>query len=174
MSDEKKETPEEEAGEKKSGGIGKLVVWLLVAIVSIGGGFATPLVIGQLTQEKSDDQEEVPVEEPEIEEESDYIDFDEVVVNLREQQFSRYLKLNFTLEVPKSKKLEIEETIKVKKAVLLNHINLHFAEITTEDLKGKFGQNKIRRTMHGYFNEVLFEDGHEYILDILFRELHVQ
>ena len=170
MSDEN-ETPAEE---KKSGGIGKLVVWLLVAVLSIGGGFATPLVIGQLTKEKPEGEEEVLIEEPELDEESDYIDFDEVVVNLREQQFSRFLKLNFTLEVPQSKKVEVEEKLKVKKAVLLNRINLHFAEITTEDLEGKFGQNKIRRTMHGYFNEVLFEDNHEYILDILFRELHVQ
>lgn len=167
-------TTEENAEEKKSSSVVKLIIWLFVAIASIGGGFATPMLIGQLTAEKEEDPNAVVQEEPEIEEESEYIDFDEVVVNLREQQFSRYLKMNFTMEVPKSKKLEIEEKLELKKAVLLNKINLHFAEITTEDLKGKFGQNRIRRSLHGFFNEVLFEDGQEYILDILFRELHVQ
>ena len=165
------ENPEEEP--KKPGGIISLIIWLVVALVSIGGGFATPIMIGQFSGEPTD--EVAPVEEEEVlEEESEYIDFDEVVVNLREQQFSRFLKMNFTLEVPKSKKLEIEELLELKKAVLLNHINLHFAEISTKDLEGKFGQNRIRRAMHDYFNEVLFEDGKEWILDILFRELHVQ
>ena len=48
------------------------------------------------------------------------------------------------------------------------------AEKGTEDLRGKFGRNRLRREMHDYFNKVLFEDGIERIQDVLFSEFHVQ
>ncbi len=162
----------EQAG-KSGGSLMKIVIWLVVAIISIGGGFAAPIVIAQLNQPGADNPTpEALAVDPE--EESDYINFEEVIVNLSEQQFSRYLKLNFSLEVPKSQKLEIEKKINARKAVLLNRINSHFAEVKTDDLKGQFGQNRIRRVMHDYFNEILFDDGIERITDILFRGLHVQ
>lgn len=167
-SEEQDEQPPE-----KSGGMVKLLIWLVVAIVSIGGGFAAPIVIAQLDASAQD----APSRDtyvPDPEEELEYIDFDEVIVNLSEQQFSRFLKLNFSLEVPKSQRLDIEKKIEAKKAVLLDRINAHFAEVKTDDLKGKFGQNRIRRIMHDYFNEILFDDGIERITDILFRGLHVQ
>ena len=163
----------EESAKSTSGSMIKIVIWLVVAIISIGGGFAAPIVIAQLNDPAAE-TEPADVYVPDPEEESEYIDFQEVIVNLSEQQFSRYLKLNFSLEVPKSQKLEIEKKIEARKAVLLDRINAHFAEVKTEDLKGKFGQNRIRRTMHGYFNEILFDDGIERITDILFRGLHVQ
>ena len=56
----------------------------------------------------------------------------------------------------------------------MNRIINHISEIRIEDLKGTFGVNRLRREMHDYFNEVLFEDGVERIKDVLFRELHVQ
>ena len=159
-------------GEKKSGSMGKILIWLVVVSVSIGGGFATPLVIAKWNQpvDKADEGPDVPDPNEEV----DYIDFDEVVVNLGDSRFSRYLKLKFSLEVPKSQKVEIEQLIKAKKAVLMNRIISHISEIKIDDLKGAFGQNRLRREMHDYFNEILFQDGIERIKDILFREFHVQ
>lgn len=161
-------------GKKSSGSVMKIIIWLVVVIVSIGGGFATPIVIGQLTGEDEEEQTPVIIEQPEPEKDVEYIDFDEVVVNLREQDFSRYLKIKISLEVPKSQKADIEAKIEARKAVLLDRINMHFAEVTTEELKGQFGHNRLRREMHDYFNEILFDDGIERVQDILFRGLHVQ
>ena len=169
MADEEKKEGDDE---KKSGSLGKILIWLVVVSISIGGGFATPLVIAKLSQpaEKTEDGPAVPDPDEEV----DYIDFDEVVVNLGDSRFSRYLKLKFSLEVPKSQKAEIETLIETKKAVLMNRIISHISEIKIDDLKGAFGQNRLRREMHDYFNEILFKDGIERIRNILFREFHVQ
>lgn len=160
----------DDAAPKK--GVMKIVIWLVVAIISIGGGFAAPFVVAKMNAEPIEEPE--PVTEIDPDAEMEYIDFDEVVINLSEQQFSRYLKLNFSLEVPKTERMEIEKLIESRKALLLDRINAHFAEVHSDDLKGRFGQNRIRRQMHDYLNEILFDDGVEKIQDILFRQLHVQ
>ena len=169
MADEEKN---EGKAEQKSGSLGKILIWLVVVSMSIVGGFATPLVVAKLTAPPVEKADGPKVPDPD--EEVDYIDFDEVVVNLGDSHFSRYLKMKFTLEVPKSQKMEIEQLIETKKAVLMNRIINHISEIKIEDLKGTFGVNRLRREMHDYFNEILFDDGVERIKDVLFRELHVQ
>jgi flagellar basal body-associated protein FliL len=162
---------DEENVPKKGSSITKIAIWLVVALASIACGVATPLAIAKFGAESSPSELTLT---PDPDAELDYIDFEEVIVNLREQQFSRFLKINVSLEVPKDQKMEIEKLVEARKAVLLDRINLHFSEVTTDDLKGKFGQNRIRREMHGYFNQILFDDGVELIRDILFRNLHVQ
>ena len=42
------EQPDSGAGKKKSGGIMKIAIWLVVVLASVGGGFATPLLIAKL------------------------------------------------------------------------------------------------------------------------------
>ena len=98
----------------------------------------------------------------------------EVTVNLDEARFSRFLRLSFSLQVAKSQKAEIELMVEEKAVVFKNWIQIQLAEKGTEDLKGKFGRNRVRRELQDYFNEVLFEDGVERVQDILFNEFHVQ
>lgn len=169
MSDEAQESEQP----KSSGMMIKLLVWLVVSVFAIGGGVATPFVIASLT---SDDKTEEKAEmaEPDPEEEVDFIDFDEVTVNLDEARFSRYLRINFSLQVAKSQKEEIEKKIEAKTTIFKNWIQVQVAEKTTEDLRGKYGRNRLRREIHDYFNKVLFADGIERIQDVLFREFHVQ
>ncbi len=159
--------------EKKSGSMMKMIIWLVVIVASIGGGFATPLVVAQFTA-ASEKQDESKMDVPDPTEEVEFIEFDEVVAVLGNSRFSRYLKMNFSLQVAKSQRLEIEEKIKAREAVLKNRIISHVAEISAEDLEGQFGHNRLRREMHDYFNEILFDDGIERIQDVLFRELQVQ
>ncbi len=159
--------------DKKSGSMMKIVIWLVVVMLSIGGGFATPLLIAQLN--KPADQNQKPeTAAPDPTEEVEFIDFDEVVAVLGNSRFSRYLKMNFSLQVAQSQKLDVEQKIEKRKALLTNRIISHVAEISAEDLEGKFGHNRLRREMHGFFNEILFDDGIERIQDVLFRELQVQ
>ena len=159
--------------EKKSGSMMKMVIWLVVVMVSIGGGFATPLIVTKFTA-AAEQPEEPEMNAPDPDEEVEFIEFDEVVAVLGNSRFSRYLKMNFSLQVAKSQRLEIEEKIAARNAVLKNRIISHVAEISAEDLEGQFGHNRLRRDMHNYFNEILFDDGIERIQDVLFRELQVQ
>jgi flagellar FliL protein len=159
--------------DKKSGSMGKIMIWLVIVAFSIGGGFATPLLIAQLSQ-PVDESQATQLAQPDPNEEVEFIDFDEVVAVLGNSRFSRYLKMNFSLQVAKSQKLKVEELIEKRKALLTNRIIAHVAEIDTEDLEGKFGHNQLRRKMHSFFNEILFDDGIERVQDVLFRELQVQ
>jgi flagellar basal body-associated protein FliL len=158
--------------EKKSGSMKKIVIWLVVVTVSIGGGFATPLLIAKLNSpvdQSALSESEVPDPEDEVE----FIDFDEIVAVLGKSKFSKYLKINLSLQVAKSQRLDIEKKIEARTAVIKNRIIAHVAEISSEDIEGKFGHNQLRRELHGFFNEILFDDGIERVQDVLFRELQV-
>lgn len=163
---------------KKSGGsLGTIILWLVVVVVSVGGGLATPFAIAKFNRSaaaSASDKPELDMAEPDPEEEVEFIDFDEVTVNLDEARFSRYLRINFSLQVAKSQKAEIEKKIEAKKVIFKNWIQIHVSEKTTEDLRGKFGRNQLRREMHDFFNKVLFDDGIERVQDVLFKEFQVQ
>lgn len=167
------EPPVEGEAKKPKGKMGKLVVWFVVLTASIGGGFATPLLVAKFTSEAKVEKE-VKEEKDDPNEEVEYIDFDEVVAVIGKSKFSRYLRLVMSLQVAKSKRKEVEDKIKAKTAVLRNRIIAHIAEITEEDLAGQHGHNQLRRQIHRFFNELLFDDGIERIQDVLFREFQVQ
>lgn len=158
---------------KKPGALRGLAIWFLVVTVSVGGGFATPLVVAKLSAgPASGSGATTPQLDPN--EEVEYIDFDEIVAVLGKSKFSRYLKLSISLQVPKSQRLTVEKRIAARNAVLRNRIIAHIAEITEEDLAGQHGHNLLRRNILSYFNEILFDDGIERIQDVLFREFQVQ
>jgi flagellar protein FliL len=158
---------------KSGGSLGKLILWFSVVLVSVGSGFATPLLVAQFqTNQSAENKSAGTLSNPK--EEAQYIDFDEVVAVLGKTKFSRYLRLVISLQVAKSQRVEVEKKIKAKSAVLRNRIIAHIAEVTEEDLAGQQGHNQLRRQIHHFFNEILFEDGIERVQDVLFREFQVQ
>ncbi len=168
-----------EAGEKKTGK-GGLIKTAVVGVLAIGAGAAAPIVMQKLnppTQTQSDETKAKPVSTlaiPEANDKVTYIEFEEVVVNLNEPRFNRYLKLSLSLQVAESQKTEIEKLLTERKAVLKNWLISHIADKTAEDIKGKFGHNRLRREVHDFFNATLFDDGIERIQDILFRDFGIQ
>jgi flagellar basal body-associated protein FliL len=164
---------ESEEQEEKPKGKGGLIVMMLVSVCAIGAGISLPLVVTQLSANSSPAEAEETMAEPELDEEVDFIPFDEVTVNLDEARFSRFLRINFSLQVAKSQREEIEEMVTAKELIFKNWIQIHLAEKSVEDLKG-FGRNQIRRELQDFFNKVLFDDGIERIQDVLFGEFHVQ
>jgi len=164
---------EESESPATTGSKGKVLLWLVIVVFAISGGVATPILIAQMSSTK-DQPDPVPVVDPIVEEEVDFIDFDEVTVNLDEARFSRFLRLSFSLQVGKSQKADIESKVNAKKAVFKNWIQVHLAEKSTDDLRGTFGRNQVRREILDFFNKYLFEDGIERIQDILFNEFYVQ
>jgi len=167
---EESETTEGEAESPKKGG---MLVWIVVMVISIVGGAATPIVIAGLSS-KDSEPDKTEVVELDPEEEFEFIEFDEITVNLDEARFSRYLRINFSLQVGKSQMIEVQKQLDAKTTICKNWLQTHIAEKSTDDLRGRYGRNRLRREIHDYFNEVLFSDGIERIQDVLFSEFHVQ
>jgi flagellar basal body-associated protein FliL len=168
---EESETPED--GEAASGKKGGMLIWIVVMVISIVGGAATPIVLAGLGS-KEGEPEKAEVIELDPEEEFEVIEFDEVTVNLDEARFSRYLRINFALKVGKSQMVEVQKQLDAKSIICKNWLQTHIAEKSTDDLRGRYGRNRIRREILDYFNEALFADGIERIQDILIIEFHVQ
>lgn len=156
----------------RSSSLMQILAFGLIGIIAVAAGAGAPLVVKQFM---SGDTEESPtMAAPDANEEIAFIPFDEVTVNLEEARFSRFLRINFQVQVALSQKAEIEARIEAKKAIFKNWLQIHLSEKSTEDLKGRFGRNQVRREMQDFFNEVLFDDGIERIQDVLFEEFHVQ
>ncbi len=168
MADESQE-PEASGGKK-----GGMLIMIVVVMLAIGGGVMTPFVVAKITTPADPSKVVKGMAEPDPEEEVEFIPFDEVTVNLEENRFSRYLRMNFSLQVAKSQRVEIEAKVKAKSVIFKNWIQIHIAEKSTDDLKGTSGRNRVRREMQDFFNKVLFDDGIERIQDVLFDEFHVQ
>lgn len=164
-------TEENQKPEKQMGLMAKLLIWVVVILISTGGGFATPFLLAQFATSDPSDTQRLdfdPNEPPE------YIDFPEIVAVLGQSRLSRYLKIQLTLQVPKSQRAAIEKKIENRQAVLRNRVIAFVADVSEEDIAGQQGQNRLRREFQAFFNQALFEDGVERIQDIFFREFQVQ
>ena len=171
-------TNEEGDTPKKKGGLKKLLIWIVVAVIGIGAGFATPIMLMSGPTEIDEPQEntlpenQLPVPDPG--EEVDFLPFNEVVVNFNDPRASRYLKLKFSLQVAKSQADDITKLLEEKHDILINWLIGHIADKRVEDIRGTQGTNRLRREIHDSFNGLLFSDGIERIQDVLFQELNIQ
>ena len=155
----------------------RFLVWGFVVAIGIGAGFATPLVLSGGNQTKTTPVGQNGVEKldfPEPDDESAFIDFGELVVNFNDPRISRYIKLQFSLQVAKNHELKIKEFLDSKKQILTDWVIGHVADKQLEDIRGKQGHNRLRREIHDRFNHVLFSDGIKRIQDVLFTEFNVQ
>lgn len=161
---------------KKSGGLGKLIVWGVVFILGVGTGVATAMFV--LPSGGKNEANLVPMVEkmdiPEPDDKPGFIEFDEVVVNLNDARYSRFVTCKFSLQIADSQKAAIEPLVEDYKAVLTNWLIAHLRDKKLEDVRGKLGHNTLRREIHDKFNETLFTDGIERVQDILFQDFKVQ
>ena len=103
-----------------------------------------------------------------------FVPFGEVVVNLADQRMSRYLRLNITMQVKTSDSEQATADVETHKAILRNWLLGYLSNLQLEDIRGASGQNRIRREIQNYFNEVLSADGVDVVQDILFEDFTVQ
>ena len=162
---------------KKSGGmLGKLIVWGVVFVMGAGTGVAVPMFI--LPSDSKEESQAVVDENrmdiPEPDEELAFVDFDEVVINLNDDRYSRYLTCTFSLQIAASQQEAIQKLVDDKNVVLKNWLIAHLRDKKLEDVRGKLGHNLLRREIHDKFNEMLFTDGIERIQDVLFQDFKVQ
>jgi len=156
---------------KKSGTMGGVLVWVVVLVFSVGGGFATPWLVQYLNQASSQSAGQLDFDPNEP---SEYIDFPEIVAVLGQTRLSRYLKIQMTLQIPKSQRQIIEKKVDAKTAVLRNRVIAFVADLSEEEIAGQQGQNRLRREFQAFFNQILFDDGIERVQDVFFREFQVQ
>ncbi|MEK6257823.1 MAG: flagellar basal body-associated FliL family protein [Planctomycetota bacterium] len=103
-----------------------------------------------------------------------FVPFGRIVTNLNEQTLTKYLSLEITLQTDAAHEVELNEAIETRKPILSTWLTSHLADKTLEDIRGKVGVNRLRREIQDNFNSLLFTDGHERVLDVLFEEFHVQ
>lgn len=201
---EKQENPKPTEGEPKqkqpeTGRNNNLLGWMIMAAVVIfcaGGGLGLSRLLAgvfnkgeQVTsagkhgggeKEKSKETKKAHGEEKDEKGESAeskiwYYDLDPVIANLNEPGATRYIRAVVTLQIspdlsPEKGKALLDE----KKPLLINWLNIFFAGLSIEDVRGDKNQKIIQSQILDSFNEKLFPDAKPQIAGILFKEFAVQ
>ena len=157
-----------------SPGKGSPIPWILVTLLCGGIGMAVPYFMPASPETSADEPRSQPVIEMPDPENTTYVDFESVVVNLDEGNLTRYLRVGVTLQVPKEQEAEIVRKIGEKKAVLKNWLLNQISDKDLDEIRGGAGQNRLRREVRDQFNTVLFPDGYDRIFSVLFNEYNVQ
>ena len=172
------EESQEKSNEKQSGGrAAKLMVWGIVFVLGIGTGVSVPLFVlpSQSNAASGSSASQIgKMDIPEPDDKTAFVDFDEVVVNLNDVRYSRYVTCTFSLQVANSQKNAIQLLVDDQSVVLKNWLIAHLRDKKLEDVRGKLGHNTLRREIHDRFNTILFTDGIERIQDVLFQDFKVQ
>lgn len=168
------EPENEEEGVEEPEGKSSVLPWIAVGILCTGGGAAIPFLFPAGAPLKGNVEETEPSYELPAVEDTTFVPFEEVVVNLDDGRMTRFLRVGVTLQVAKDKEAEITALLETKKPVLKNWLLSQISEKTLEDIRGPAGQNRLRREIRDQFNMVLFPDGFDRIYDVLFDEFGVQ
>lgn len=157
------QTPEPVAEPPRRSLVG-LMAMILVPLMTGGLGAAIPWWIA--TQERK------PVEAGKLE--TTVISFGEVVANLSEGKMNRYLRLRISLLIGKEDQLELEKQLVVDGPLIKNWMLSHLSDKSLEDIRGKSGQNMLRREILDQFNRTVARNGKDRVFDVLFEEFNVQ
>ena len=170
------ETNEEKEDEKDDGGgKGGVLPYLIVGIVCTGIGVAVPFFISSPADGETETEvvEPPPYELPNVED-TVFVPFGEVSVNLDDGQLNRFLKIGVTLQVAKDQEQDLTTLLETKNPVLKNWLLSHLSDKDLEQIRGAAGQNRLRREIRDHFNTVLYPDGYDRIYDVLFDVFAVQ
>lgn len=103
-----------------------------------------------------------------------FLPYREVTVNLDEARMNRYLRLKIALYIREADEHVVTSAINKKDLILRNWLVSHLSDKELDAIRGKAGQNMLRREIRDYFNATLFEDNYDRIYDVLFEEFNVQ
>jgi flagellar basal body-associated protein FliL len=166
---ERAENEESAPERRKSGSMKSLLVWGVVGVVSIGGGFATPFAIDHFSGESAIAGTSGTSAAPPA-----LVEFGEVVVNLNESRLNRYLKLNISLMTDEASSMQLTERVEKNKPILKSWLLGHLADKAMDDIRGATGQNQLRREIQNHFNAIMFPEGSQKVHNILFQEFNIQ
>lgn len=166
MAEDTGENQENEA--KKSG----LISLLIVAIVSVSAGIATPLLWDAFMTTEVAAKNEPELEEPEAP--PVFIPFEDVTVNLDSTTLNRFLHVKIALQIKEKDQKEVEADLLARKQVLKDWLLGYLRDQKLEDIRGASGHNRLRRDIGDQINAMLYADGPEKIHRVLFEEFNVQ
>ena len=121
-----------------------LILWIIVPVVAAGAGFASSVALFGTKVETETNTS--PLAAPDAEQ-SAYIPFDAVTVNLNQNQLNRFLKISLTLQVRKTEEEEIRKLLDLYRPVLRTWMLSYLSELSLDDIRGAAGQERIRREM---------------------------
>lgn len=152
-----------------NGGKKGIIVWILLAVGAVGAGAAAPWILGShrsetQTQKKA---EAAPTKQTAI-------PFDDVVVNLGEDRFHRYLRVKLMVAVEEPDAREVTELLAQHKAFLKSWLIGYLSDQTSAEVGRKVGVNRLRREIRDEFNARLYPNGEEKVVEILFDMFVVQ
>lgn len=151
------------------------VVWLLLLIFSASVGFAVPFVLPvEDEKEKAEEEKTPPVFEMLNSDQTMAVPFGEVTVNLDEGRMNRYLRLKISVLISKDEEKLVMDAMASKTPILKNWLLSHLSDKTMDEIRGKAGQNMLRREIRRQFNETMFTDRRDHIYDVLFEEFNIQ
>ena len=87
---------------------------------------------------------------------------------------NRYLRLRISLLVSKPHQKELEERLLVDGPLIKNWLLSHVSDKSLDDIRGKAGQNMLRREILDRINHTVAPDGRDRVFDVLFEEFNVQ
>ncbi len=146
---------------------GNLIVIILVAVIALGAGFATPIFLFHDSPAPAANKEKQH-KKPAI------IPFGDVVVNLGEERLTRYLRVKVLLVVDGDNERQIAEHLAKQKAYLKSWLISYLADLSIQEVSRATGVNRLRREIRDQFNALLYPDGQEMVLEVLFDEFVVQ
>jgi flagellar basal body-associated protein FliL len=147
-----------------------LLIWVIVAPVVIAGGAAVPWLLPA----KSAHDTKAKHAPAEAHDRPSAVTFGDVVVNLGEERLTRYLRVKILLVVEEAESREFTELLGKRKAFLKSWLIGYLADQSLKEVSRAAGVNRIRREVRDQFNSMLYADGSEKILDVLFDEFVVQ
>lgn len=169
MAEESKDADLAEAAPAKSGGV---LPYLIVGILCTAAGVAVPFLLPMLTNTEAAPNSP-PYELPKAED-TVFVPFGEVAVNLDDQRLNRFLKVSITLQVAKEHQVELTKKLETQTVPLKSWLLSHLSDKTLEEIRGAAGQNRLRREIRNEFNTILYPDGYDRIYDVLFDNYAVQ
>lgn len=140
-----------------------LLAMVLIPLMTGGLGAAIPWWMNTQAKKPTEGKIETTV-----------ISFGEVVANLSEGKMNRYLRLRISLLVGKEDQLELEKQLVVDGPLIKNWMLSHLSDKSLEDIRGKSGQNMLRREILDQFNRTVARSGKDRVFDVLFEEFNVQ
>lgn len=160
---------------EKGAAKGSVLPWIAVTLLCGGAGVAIPFLMpAKAAVDTVETVEEVPDFEAPPPEDTAYVPFDPVVVNLDEGSLTRYLRVTVAFEVAKNKEAEVTTKIEEKRVLLKSWLISNISDKSLDEIRGAAGQNRLRREIRDQFNTVLFPDGFDQIYDVLLEEYNVQ
>jgi len=150
----KKEAAEQSGEEGGGGSKKKLIIIVVVLLLLIGGGAAAYFFLGGEKEETISPEQEQAELEKQAKQVGPMVTIDSFIVNIMDDQESRYLKAAITMEVDgEEAAMELSQRMpQVKDAVLLLVGNKTFDELN--DLQGKI---QLRAELINKINSILLK-----------------